>query len=303
MMATMLRRAAWAKVNLTLHITGRRPDGLHELESLIVFAGIGDALEFAPADDLTLTISGPFAPAIAAEDVADNLVMRAARALQARLGRADGARIRLDKRLPVAAGIGGGSADAAAALAGLAELWGGGDATVLADLALGLGADVPVCLAGGPSFVTGIGAGIAPVPSLPPAWLVLANPGRPLATGAVFAARTGPYSPPQPWAEAVADAGADAGALAARLAGYRNDLEPAARGLLLEIGDVLEALSATEGCLLARMSGSGATCFGLYAAADPARAAAAAISAHRPAWWVMPAPILGREDGEKSTGR
>jgi 4-diphosphocytidyl-2-C-methyl-D-erythritol kinase len=180
----------------------------------------------------------------------------------------------------------------------LAELWGGGDAAALADLAPGLGADVPVCLAGGPSFVTGMGERIAAVPDLPPAWLVLVNPGRPLATGAVFAARRGDFSPPRPWAGPVA-AAAD---LAARLAGFRNDLEPAARGLLPEIGDVLEALSASEGCLLARMSGSGATCFGLYPAAATARAAAAAIGAARPAWWVMPAPILGREDRETSAG-
>jgi 4-diphosphocytidyl-2-C-methyl-D-erythritol kinase len=297
MTATMLRRTAWAKVNLTLHITGRRPDGLHELESLIVFAGVGDGLEFAPAETLTMTISGPFAPAIAAEDAAGNLVLRAARALQAQLGCTAGARMHLEKHLPVAAGIGGGSADAAAALTGLVELWGGGTAA-LADLAPGLGADVPVCLAGGPSFVTGIGAGIAPVPSLPPAWLVLANPGRPLPTGAVFAARTGPFSPPQPWAGPVSDA-AD---LAARLAGYRNDLEPAARGLEPVIGEVLGALSAADGCLLARMSGSGATCFGLYASAAPARAAAESISARRPDWWVMAAPILGRSDGEKPAG-
>jgi len=295
----MLRRAAWAKINLTLHITGRRPDGLHELESLIVFAGVGDALTIAPAEDLTLTMSGPFAPAIAAEDGAENLVLRAARALQTRLGIAGGAHIHLDKRLPVAAGIGGGSADAAAALTALADLWGCEDAFAAADLAPGLGADVPVCLAGGPSFVTGIGERIVAVPDLPPAWLVLANPGQPLATGAVFAARTGPFSPPQPWTGSVADAVA----LAARLVGFRNDLEPAARGLLPEIGDVLQVLSASEGCLLARMSGSGATCFGLYTAAAPARAAAASLGAHRPAWWVMPAPILGREDGEKSAGR
>ena len=288
----MLRRSAWAKVNLTLHITGCRADGYHELESLVVFAGLGDELEFAPAAELALSITGPFAPAIdaAGSAVDDNLVLRAARALRAHLGITDGAHIRLDKHLPVAAGIGGGSADAAAALMGLADLWGAGDTAVLAELGPSLGADVPVCLVGGPSYVSGIGERIVPVPKLPPAWLVLANPGRPLATGAVFAARKGAFSLPSPWVGPVATVVA----LARQLAAYRNDLEPAARRLLPEIGDALAALLATDGCLLARMSGSGATCFGLYAEMSGARAAAAVIRAQRPTWWVAAAPILGR---------
>ena len=282
----MSRHPAWAKVNLTLHITGCRADGYHELESLVVFAGVGDELAFAPAAELMLSVTGPFAPAI----TDDNLVLRAAQALRARLGIVEGAHIRLDKRLPVAAGIGGGSADAAAALTGLVGLWGAADAAVLAELGLSLGADVPVCLAGGPSYVSGIGEQIAPVPELPPAWLVLANPGRPLATGAVFASRKGAFSPPSAWVGSIATAAA----LAAQLAAFRNDLEPAARRLLPKIGDVLGALSATDGCLLARMSGSGATCFGLYAKTSAAQAAAAAIRAQRPTWWVAAAPILGR---------
>jgi 4-diphosphocytidyl-2-C-methyl-D-erythritol kinase len=286
----MPRRSAWAKVNLSLHITGCRADGYHELESLVVFAGVGDDLVFAPAAELTLSLAGPFAPAIAADD--DNLVLRAARALRTRLGLADGARIRLDKRLPVAAGIGGGSADAAAALTGLAELWGAGDAAALAEIAPSLGADVPVCLAGGPSYVSGIGERIAPVTDLPPAWLVLVNPGRPLATGAVFAARKGAFSPPSAWVGPIPTIAA----LAGQLGAYRNDLEPAARRLLPEIGDVLAALSATEGCLLTRMSGSGATCFGLYGEEPAARAAAAAIQAKRPMWWAAAAPVRGRSE-------
>ncbi len=288
----MHRCLAWAKVNLTLHITGRRADGYHELESLVAFAGVGDTLEFTPAADLTLSITGPFAPAIAATGSADedNLVLRAARSLRGRLGIADGAHIRLDKHLPVAAGIGGGSADAAATLLGLVEFWGAGDAALLSEVGLGLGADVPVCLAGGPSYVSGIGERIAPVPDLPPVWLVLANPGRALATGAVFAAREGNFSPPQPWTEPIAEA-TD---LAARLAMYRNDLEPAARCLTPEIDDVLAVLQATDGCLLARMSGSGATCFGLYADPASARAAAAMIGEQRSTWWVAAAPVLGR---------
>jgi len=288
----MHRCLAWAKVNLTLHITGRRTDGYHELESLVVFAGVGDTLEFNPAADLTLSITGPFAPAIAATGSADedNLVLRAARSLRARLGIADGAHIRLEKCLPVAAGIGGGSADAAATLLGLAAFWGADDAALLREIGLGLGADVPVCLAGGPSYVSGIGERIVPVPDLPPVWLVLANPGLPLATGAVFAAREGAFSAPQPWTGSTATA-AD---LAARLAMCHNDLEPAARCLVPEIDDVLTGLLATDGCLLARMSGSGATCFGLYADPALARAAAAAIGERRPTWWAAAAPALGR---------
>lgn len=254
----------------------------------MVFAGVGDALEFAPAAELVLSVTGPFAPAIAA---ADNLVLRAARALRGRLGIAAGARMRLDKRLPVAAGIGGGSADAAATLLGLADVWGAADTALLSEIAPTLGADVPVCLAGGPSTVAGIGERIAPVPDLPPAWLVLANPGRPLATGAVFAARDGTFSRPSPWVGSVGTAAA----LAARLAAGRNDLEPAARRLVPEIGAVLRALSATDGCLMARLSGSGATCFGLYAQMSSARAAAMAIGAQQPTWWVAAAPILGRD--------
>lgn len=296
----MLRRSAWAKVNLTLHIVGRRADGYHELESLVVFAGIGDELTFAPAADLTLSTTGPLAPAItgAGSTADDNLVLRAARALRTRLGIADGAAIRLDKRLPVAAGLGGGSADAAAALRGLAALWGAGDRAVLKGLAPDLGADVPVCLAGGPNYVSGIGERIVPLPGLPKAWLVLANPGRPLATSAVFAARRGAFSPPQPWIGPIATA-TD---LAARLAACRNDLEPAARRLMPEIDDVLAALSATAGCLLARMSGSGATCFGLYADPSSARGAAARIRAQRPTWWLAAAPILNGEDEQPVGG-
>lgn len=294
----MSRCSAWAKVNLSLHITGCRADGFHELESLIVFAGVGDELEFAAAAELTLTVSGPFAPAIAA--VGDeNLVLRAARALQARLGIADGAHIHLDKHLPVAAGIGGGSADAAAALVGLADFWAVKDTEVLAELAPSLGADVPVCLAGGPSYVSGIGERIVPAPALPPAWLVLVNPGKPLATGAVFTTRKGAFSPPTPWIGPIGSVAA----LAKQLTAFRNDLEPAARRLLPEIGDVLAALSMTDGCLLARMSGSGATCFGLYAEVSAARAAATMICARQPTWWVASAPILGREGGPESPGR
>ncbi len=285
--ADLVRRTAWAKINLTLHVTGRRDDGYHELDSLIVFAGIGDGLEIAPGPQITLEIAGPFAPALRAAG-SDNLVVAAARALAERYGVAAGARLRLDKQLPVAAGLGGGSADAAAALHGLVDFWSlDAPAAELHALAAGLGADVPVCLAGRPSFVSGIGGRMVPALALPPAWLVLANPGVSLSTAAVFAARQGGFSAPARWREPISELRA----LAARLAACRNDLEAPALALVPEIREVLATLRDTAGCMLARMSGSGATCFGLYAVEAAATAAARRIATTRPGWWVRAAPI------------
>ncbi len=283
----LVRRTAWAKINLALHVTGRRDDGYHELDSLIVFAGIGDGLEIAPGPQITLEIAGPFAPALRAAG-SDNLVVVAARALAERYGVTVGARLRLDKQLPVAAGLGGGSADAAAALHGLVDLWGlDAPAAELHAVAASLGADVPVCLAGRPSFVAGIGERVVAAPALPPAWLVLANPGVPLSTAAVFAARRGGFSAPMRWREPIVDLRA----WAARLAACRNDLEAPALGLVPEVREVLATLRDTAGCMLARMSGSGATCFGLYAVEAAATAAARRIAATRPGWWVRAAPL------------
>ena len=278
-----IRATARAKVNLYLHVVGRRPDGLHLLDSLVVFADIGDALVVRPAADLTLAIDGPFAAAVPAGD--DNLVLRAARLLRQR----DGAAIGLTKRLPVAAGLGGGSADAAAALRALGRLWRLHSAPgELARLGLELGADLPVCLAGGPRFVGGVGDDLAPVPALPPAHLVLVNPGVKLPTAAVYGARAGAFSAPARWREAPADAAT----LARRLAACGNDLTAAARRLAPPIDAVLTALAGRRGCLVARLSGSGATCFGLFAAAVEAEAAAAALAAAQPSWWVAAAPML-----------
>lgn len=277
---------AWAKVNLTLHVTGRRADGYHELDSLIVFAATGDTLEIAAADDLTLTLSGPGAPSLAPES--DNLVLRAARALKDRFEVRAGAALQLVKRLPVAAGLGGGSADAAAALRGLNAHWKLGASTeTLLEIAAGLGADVPVCLYGRPCYVSGIGERIEPAGALPKFWLVLVNPGVPLATPAVFAARTGAFSSPHRPAGALRDLDS----LVTYLRAGRNDLEPAARRLVPDIDRVLDALGAAAGCRLARMSGSGATCFGLFGDEDDARTAAARISAVQKSWWVSAAPL------------
>ena len=272
-----------AKINLFLHVTGRRDDGYHELESLVAFAGIHDRVEVRPADRLVFEIDGPFAAALDAG--AGNLVVKAARALAAKAGVAPDACIRLHKALPVAAGIGGGSADAAAALRALSVLW---DLAIaedaLAALALALGADVPVCLAARPSIMRGIGERLAPVPALPDAPILLVNPMAPLATAAVFAAREGPFSAPAKF-DAVP---ADVAELAAALRDMRNDLASGARRICPGIDAVLEAIEECPSCLIARLSGSGPTCFGLFPDEEAANHAATRIAAARPRWWVCP---------------
>jgi 4-diphosphocytidyl-2-C-methyl-D-erythritol kinase len=265
-----------AKVNLYLHVTGRRPDGYHLLDSLAVFPAAGDILHAAPADGLTLSITGPFGATLAAE--ADNLVLKAARALAAAAGIKPQASLTLAKHLPIASGIGGGSADAAAALRALSRLW---NLTLpLAPIALTLGADVPVCLTSRPTVMSGIGEVLNPAPSLPAFWMVLINPGLAVPTPAVFRARTGPFSP----AGALPAAWPDADSIAAHLQALANDLEPPAIALAPPIAGVLSALQTTESCLLARMSGSGATCFALYPTPEAATAAAARLT--RPDWWI-----------------
>ena len=283
-----LRAFAPAKINLWLHVTGRRPDGYRELDSLVAFADVGDRLSAAPAQELTLTVSGPFAAALDAG--ADNLVLRAARSLAAHCGIPAQAALHLHKNLPVASGIGGGSADAAAALRLCARLWRAdiGNAA-MARLALDLGADVPACLAGRTARMTGIGEKLAPPDPAPPAApAVLVNPGIAVSTGQVFEALAGPFGSP------AEDRGGD---FAGRAAANRNDLEAPAIALVPEIADVLAALRAAPGLRLARMSGSGATCFGLFDGAAAAEAAARAIAAAHPAWWVAACSIGGRFGG------
>lgn len=283
-----MRRAAPAKINLYLHVTGRRADGYHLLDSLVAFAAVHDTVVAEKANALTLAIEGPFAAALSAE--ADNLVLRAARALADAAGVRPWAALRLVKRLPVASGIGGGSADAAAALLAAGELWRiTHKPGALAKLALKIGADVPVCLEGRAAQMGGIGEKVDPAPPLPRVPLVLVNPLVPLPTPAVFKARSGPFSKPAPLATAPRDARDLAEALAAR----RNDLTDAALGLVPEIKGMLAALEARPGCLLARMSGSGATCFALFARDDEARATAVALRAAKPAWWVAASELVG----------
>ena len=273
----MLEAFAPAKVNLFLHVVGRRADGYHLLDSLAVFASVGDRLEAGPAGAIGLELT---AAASGLPDGDGNLVLRAARALAGAAGVSAGAALRLEKVLPVASGLGGGSADAAAALRVLMRLWGVVlPARQLADIALALGADVPVCLDSRPARMGGVGEVLAPAPALPELGLVLVNPGVPVATAAVFAARAGGFSAP-----AALPAGwTSAAALAGDLARLSNDLEAPAIALAPPIGAVLAALRTLPGCLLARMSGSGATCFGLFADAAMASTTAAVLA--RPGWW------------------
>ena len=266
-----------AKVNLTLGVTGRRSDGYHLLDSLVVFAGIGDMVTAERADILGLTLDGPESGSLAMEG--DNLVLRAARALAKATGVAPAAALRLEKHLPVASGIGGGSADAAAALRVLDRLWTPGmGSQSLRELAVGLGADVPVCIDSVPARMRGIGDLLGPVPRLPSFGLVLANPRVALPTPAVFRARAPGFSPPPVYPASWPDVFA----LAEWLRSQVNDLEPAAIALCPPVAHTLAAIAARPNCLLARMSGSGATCFGVFATPAEAVAAAAELPV---AWW------------------
>lgn len=265
---------AAAKVNLTLHVTGQRSDGYHLLDSLVCFAATGDTVTVRAADTLTLDITGPESAGLTAGP--DNLVLRAAGCLAP----GQGAAIRLEKHLPQASGIGGGSADAAASLRVLARLW----HQPLPDPArvLALGADVPVCLASRACRMQGVGEVLTPAPTLPRVWAVLANPRVAVPTPQVFRALDRRDHPPM----ADLPAWPDAAALARWLATQRNDLEAAAIRVAPAIAPLLADLAALPGALLARMSGSGATCFALFA--DPTRADAAAtlLRRARPAAWV-----------------
>jgi 4-diphosphocytidyl-2-C-methyl-D-erythritol kinase len=275
------RWSAPAKLNLYLHVVGRRADGYHLLDSLVAFAAPADEVIAEPAPALSLTVRGPYAAALG-DAPRDNLVWRAAERLAAQVERPAAAALTLVKNLPVASGIGGGSSDAAATLKALAALWRlDPGATDLAALGETLGADVPVCLAARAAWLGGIGESVEPTPPLPPVTALLVNPGIALSTPAVFKARQGAYSAPARFAMP-----ADAAALAALLAARRNDLTPAAVALVPAVGNMLDRLAALEGVLLARMSGSGATCFALFAAPEAAAAAEARLRAERPGWWV-----------------
>ncbi|MEQ1549730.1 4-(cytidine 5'-diphospho)-2-C-methyl-D-erythritol kinase [Sphingorhabdus sp.] len=269
-----LTETAYAKINLALHVRGRREDGYHELETLFAFAADGDVLTAKPNGDLTLSITGPFADGLEADE--GNLVLQAAKALKAASGTRQGASISLDKRLPIASGIGGGSADAAAALRLLSKLWNIDlpDEQLLT-IASGLGADVPACLRSETVFGSGVGEQLTPfeTDSISGVPILLVNPLKPCPTGPVF----------KSWD------GIDRGALDKQnWRDARNDLEPPAIALVPEISEVQAMLKAQAGANLVRMSGSGATCFGLFETETARDAAANTIMRQQPGWWQLP---------------
>ena len=267
----MATETAYAKINLALHVRARREDGYHDIETLFAFVDAGDWLEATARDDgaITFVVEGPFAAGL---DGDDNLVMRAAYALQP-YGNGIGADLRLTKNLPVAAGIGGGSADAAAALRLLLRLWDIRPMDIdLPAIALSLGADVPACLASITLRGSGVGERLEPVDlGMSGSPVLLVNPLAPCPTGPVFKA----------WDRV------DRGALGDDPQGWRNDLEAPALALVPEIGAVLDALSGCDGVTMARMSGSGATCFALFEDTAVCEAARQAIGAAHPGWWTM----------------
>ncbi|WP_296343126.1 4-(cytidine 5'-diphospho)-2-C-methyl-D-erythritol kinase [Reyranella sp.] len=268
---------ARAKVNLWLNVVGRRADGYHLLDSLVAFTDLADELDVSAASDLSLEIVGPGAAAL--QEEADNLVLKAARRLAGRAGLAPRAALRLTKRIPVAAGVGGGSADAAAALLALVDHWRVAmPQEELFELAAELGADVPMCLAGRAALVSGVGERLEPAPRLPACAILLVNPGVPLPTPQVFAARQGAFSAER----AAPTAWPDLAAFGRELAARGNDLTEAAISLRPEIAEILQALQHSDSIVHAAMSGSGATCFGLYATIDAARRAEAELP---PSWW------------------
>ena len=273
-----------AKINLTLRVVGRRDDGYHLLESVVAFAGVKDRLSLTPGPILSLKVSGPNAKAAGA--LSDNLVLRAARALAVEIEGLKLGRFALTKNLPAAAGIGGGSSDAAAALRLLARA----NRIKLSDsrllrVAASIGADVPVCVDPKPRVMRGIGEILSKPLSFPPLAAVLVNPGVAVATKDVFAALHRAGRKPQPAAQAQR-VPRRRDELLAYVSRRANDLEAPALELAPAIAGVISELQATAGCDLARMSGSGATCFGLYRSAHSAAAAARAIAASHRNWWV-----------------
>jgi 4-diphosphocytidyl-2-C-methyl-D-erythritol kinase len=281
---TALRDTAKAKINLTLEVLGRRPDFYHELKSLVAFAAIGDGLELEPGGTLSLRIEGPFAGALSG----DNLILKAAEAAKRAYPALKLGRFHLTKTLPVAAGLGGGSADAAGALRLLSRANPGAlDAESWREIAEGLGSDVPACLKSRPALITGRGEVVTPVRGFPPCAAVVANPGLPLAAADVYGVLVSSdlLAPPEQPAETL-DFRVSFERLLDHATPRGNDLEPAALSLAPVIGEILAALRRCEGAHLARLSGSGPTCFALFATEDEAKRAAASLKAAHSSWWV-----------------
>ena len=280
-----------AKINLSLHITGRRCDGYHLLDSLVVFTDIGDHIWAEPSETYSLTLGGPHAAGLSVGE--DNLVLRAAALLASqniiRETPTPSVALHLEKILPISAGLGGGSADAAATLRLLTRMWGCSLPTY--DETVKLGADVPVCINPKPQRMTGIGAQLNLLDhTLPSMGILLVNPNRALSTALVFHQLSARENSPMP---AQLPRFASTQGLCQFLGQMRNDLEPVAVQILPEINQVIGALQKQKTCLLARMSGSGATCFGLFPDAEQAQAAQKTIAALAPEWWVRAGRVLG----------
>jgi 4-diphosphocytidyl-2-C-methyl-D-erythritol kinase len=287
---TALRDTAKAKLNLTLEVLGRRADGYHELRSLVGFTALGDRLELEPGSDFSLVVEGPFAGTLAG----DNLVMAAAKAAKTEAPDIALGRFRLTKDLPVAAGLGGGSADAAAALRLIAKANPGALSDgALWQMAGRLGSDVTACLGSRPALMTGRGENVTAVHTMSSCGVVLTNPGVPLVTASVYAALNAPPIAVNPPNDAVPDLSGSFERLIAYAAPRGNDLEAAAIGLAPVIGEVLAALKRLAGARLARLAGSGPTCFALFATADEARSGAALLAAMHPGWWVRATRLDG----------
>jgi 4-diphosphocytidyl-2-C-methyl-D-erythritol kinase len=277
---------ARSKVNLFLHVTGKRNDGYHLLESLVVFPEWGDRITVKKGKSITLEVTGPFSQLIGSTE--ENLAFKAAHLLKREGGSNEGARIVLEKNLPVAAGIGGGSADAAAVLKSLNVLWNiGFSNNRLGQIGLALGADVPVCLYGKPAMMSGIGEQISGLREFPKFNILLVNPGISASTGDVFSQLT--------ISEKITSSddfsGRTARELFIGLAAMRNDLEAPALEVAPVIDAVLSSIKEQKGCHLARMSGSGATCFGLFEEEEAAEMAARDILERHPDWWVQAAAV------------
>ncbi|MEX2166733.1 MAG: 4-(cytidine 5'-diphospho)-2-C-methyl-D-erythritol kinase [Methyloceanibacter sp.] len=286
---TALRDTAFAKINLTLDVLGRRADGFHEIESLVAFAGLGDSIELEPGGMLDLAVEGPFAGALSG----DNLIIKAAEAAKdlkpgLRLGR-----FRLVKLLPVASGLGGGSADAAAALRLIARANEGAlPESDIATLALKLGSDITVCLGSQPALITGRGEKVRQVTGFPSCGVLLANPGVPLGTQEVYAALEAEPLPAAPLRKVeVPDFAGDFARFIDYVTPRSNDLEVPATQLAPVIKDLLAALADLDGANIVRLSGSGPTCFALFATEDEARRAAATLSSAHPDWWITPTAL------------
>jgi len=287
---TALRDTAKAKLNLTLEVLGRRADGYHEVRSLVGFAALGDSVELKPGEDLVLDIDGPFAGALQGE----NLIIAAAEAAKVKAPGIALGRFRLIKTLPVAAGVGGGSADAAAALRLLAKANRGAlSSPALAEIAASLGSDVTACLDSRPALLTGRGEQVAEIRGMPACGVVLVNPGLPLATASVYGALNAAPLSARTSEEAVPDFGRSFEKLIDYAAPRGNDLGAAALRLAPAIGEVLTALRRLPGARLVQLAGSGPTCFALFATEDEAKAAAASLAAARPSWWVAATTLGG----------